>query len=65
MQVQRNVNATQINQNAQHKLFVEGKDNQEIDPTVIKELLDNNNLTAVSISTMGGCDNVRSAARAS
>lgn len=64
MQVQRNVNATQINQNAQHKLFVEGKDNQEIDPTVIKELLDNNNLTAVSISTMGGCDNVRSAAQA-
>jgi len=64
MRVQRDVNATQVNQNAQHKIFVEGKDNQEIDPTVIKELLDNNDLTAVGVSTMGGCDNVRSAAQA-
>ena len=64
MRVERGVNATQVNQDAQHKLFVEGKDNQEIDPIVIKELLDNNNLTAVDVSTMGGCDNVRSAAQA-
>jgi hypothetical protein len=64
MRVESGVNATQVNQDAQHKLFVEGKDNQEIDPIVIKELLDNNNLTAVSVSTMGGCDNVRSAAQA-
>ena len=64
MRVERGVNATQVNQDAQHKLFVEGKDNQEIDPIVIKELLDTNNLTAVGVSTMGGCDNVRSAAQA-
>jgi hypothetical protein len=64
MRVQSGVNATQVNQNAQHKLFVEGNDNQEIDPIVIKELLDNNDLTAVGVSTMGGCDNVRSAAQA-
>jgi hypothetical protein len=64
MRVERGVNATQANQDAQHKLFVEGKDNQGIDPTVIKELLDNNNLTAIGVSTMGGCDNVRSAAQA-
>ena len=64
MRVQRGVNPIQVSQNARHKIFVEGKDNQEIDPTVIKELLDNNDLTAVSVSTMGGCDNVRSAAQA-
>jgi hypothetical protein len=64
MKLQRGINATQVNQNAQHKLFVEGKDNQEIDPIVMKELLDNNNLTAVGVSTMGACDNVRSAAQA-
>jgi len=64
MQLQSGVNVAQVNQSAQHKLFVEGKDNQEIDPIVIKELLDNNDLTAVGVSTMGGCDNVRSAAQA-
>ncbi|MFZ4555665.1 MAG: hypothetical protein ACOYN8_04715 [Pseudanabaena sp.] len=64
MRLESDVNATRVNQDAQHKVFVEGKDNQEIDPIVIKELLDNNNLTAVDVSTMGGCDNVRSAAQA-
>jgi hypothetical protein len=64
MKLQRGIHATEVNQNARHKLFVEGKDNQEIDPIVIKELLDNNNLTAVGVSTMGACENVRSAAQA-
>jgi len=64
MKVESGVNATQVNQNAQHKLFVEGNDNQKIDPIVIKELLDNNNLGAVGVRTMGACDNVRSAAQA-
>ena len=64
MRLQRGVDATQVNQKAQHKLFVEGKGNQEIDPIVIKELLDNNGLIPVGVSTMGGCDNVRSAAQA-
>ena len=49
---------------AKHKLFVEGKDNQEIDPVVIQELLKNNELTAIEVQAMGGCDNVRSAAQA-
>jgi hypothetical protein len=64
MQLQRGVDPTLVNQNAKHKLFVEGKDNQEIDPVVIKHLLENNDLTAIRIESMGGCDNVRSAAQA-
>ena len=39
MRLESDVNATRVNQDAQHKVFVEGKDNQEIDPIVIKELL--------------------------
>lgn len=66
--IQRGGNAAQVNQKAQHKLFVEGKDNQEIDAVVIKELLNNNELngelSAIGVNTMGGCDNVRSAAQA-
>lgn len=53
-----------IRQNAQHKLFVEGKNDQAIDPIIIQELLNNNELTAVTVSPMGHCDNVRSAAQA-
>ncbi len=64
MKLQRGVNATRVLQGAEHKLFVEGKDNQEIDPVVIQELLNNNELTAIEVQTMGGCDNVRSAAQA-
>jgi hypothetical protein len=64
MQLQRGVDPTLVNQNAKHKLFVEGKDNQEIDPVAIKHLLENNDLTAIGIESMGGCDNVRSAAQA-
>jgi hypothetical protein len=64
MRLQRGVNATQILQGAKHKLFVEGNDNQEIDAVVIQELLKNNELTAIEVQTMGGCDNVRSAAQA-
>lgn len=64
MRFQRGVDATQVLQNAKHKLFVEGKDNQEIDPVVIHELLSNNDLTAIEVQSMGGCDNVRSAAQA-
>lgn len=64
MKLQRNVEATQVNGNAQHKLFVEGKDDLEIDPTVIQELLNNNELTAVEVGAIGGCDNVRNAAQA-
>ena len=64
MKFQRGVDATQVLQGAKHKLFVEGKDNQEIDPVVIQELLNNNELTSIEVQTMGGCDNVRSAAQA-
>lgn len=64
MKLQRGVDATEILQKSKHKLFVEGKDNQEIDFFVIQELLNNNELTAIEVQTMGGCDNVRSAAQA-
>ena len=64
MRLQRGVNATQVLQGAKYKLFVEGNDNQEIDAFVIQELLNNNGLTAIEVQTMGGCDNVRSAAQA-
>lgn len=64
MRFQRGVNATQVLQTAQHKLFVEGKDNQEFDVAVIRELLITNELTAIGVEAMGGCDNVRSAAQA-
>jgi hypothetical protein len=47
-----------------HTLFVEGKDGQEIDPVVMKELLHNNGLTAIEVQAMDACDNVRSAAQA-
>ncbi|MDP2097938.1 MAG: hypothetical protein U1D70_04090 [Methylobacter sp.] len=64
MKLQRGGDATQVLQAAKHKLFVEGKDNQEIDPAVIHELLNNNGLTAIEVQSMGCCDNVRSAAQA-
>jgi len=64
MKLQRGVDATEVLQKAKHKLFVEGKDNQEIDFFVIQELLNNNELTAIEVQAMGGCDNVRSAAQA-
>lgn len=64
MRFQRGVDATQVLQGAKHKLFVEGKDNQEIDPAVLHELLNNNDLTAIEVQSMGCCDNVRSAAQA-
>jgi hypothetical protein len=58
MRLQRGVNP------AQHKLFVESSNNQEIDPIVIQELLGNNGLAAVVVIGMGACHNVRSAAQA-
>lgn len=64
MRFERGVDATQVLQAAKHKLFVEGKDNQAIDPAVIQELLNNNDLTAIEVQSMGSCDNVRSAAQA-
>ncbi|MFY9259803.1 MAG: hypothetical protein WAO71_04760 [Gallionella sp.] len=45
-------------------LFVEGKDNTEIDPVVMMDLLINNELTQIAVSAMGSCGNVRSAAEA-
>lgn len=64
MQFQRSVNSEQINQRTQHKLFVEGKDNQQIDPIVIQELLRANDLGVIEVLTMGSCDNVYNAAQA-
>ncbi len=64
MKFQRGVDAIQVLQTAKHKLFVEGKDNQEIDPTVIQELLNNNELTAIEVQAMGSCEHIRSVAQA-
>ncbi|MCX7096751.1 MAG: hypothetical protein NTV43_02465 [Methylococcales bacterium] len=64
MRWQQGGDATRVLQNARHTLFVEGKDNQEIDAVVIQELLNANGLTAIDVQTMGSCDNVRSAAQA-
>jgi hypothetical protein len=64
MRLQRNVSAETVNQSAQHKLFVEGKDNQEIDAVILKELLKNNGLSSIDVQTMGACDNVHNAAQA-
>ncbi len=63
MRLQRGVDASRALQGAQHKVFVEGKDD-EIDPIVIGELLRANDLAQVEVRPMGGCDNVRSAAQA-
>jgi hypothetical protein len=49
---------------APHKVFVEGSRDEEIDPVVIGELLNMNDLEIIEVRTMGGCDNVRSAAQA-
>lgn len=63
MELQFGGDPTLVNQNAGHKLFVEGN-NQAIDPVVIKHLLENNDLMPIGVESMGGCDNVRSAAQA-
>lgn len=56
--------AAQVIQGAQHSIFVEGSDDEAIDPVVIRELLRVNDLPQVAVKPMGGCDNVRSAAQA-
>lgn len=64
MRLQLGGNTENILQGARHTVFVEGSRDEEIDPIVIKELLRVNGLTQISVETMGGCDNVRSAAQA-
>jgi hypothetical protein len=51
-------------QSAQHRVFVEGSNDEEIDPVVIRELLSANGLAQLDVKPMGHCDNVRSAAQA-
>ncbi len=53
MKFQRGVNASQVNQAAQHKLFVEGKDNQEIDAVILQKLLNANGLAVIEVESMG------------
>lgn len=64
MRFQRGVAPEDVLQGGKHTLFVEGKTNQAFDPTVMKELLSNNDLGQINVQTMGHCDNVRSAAQA-
>lgn len=56
--------AERVLQSAQHRVFVEGSQDEEIDPVVIRELLRNNGLSQIDVRPMGGCDHVRSAAQA-
>ncbi|MCC5848689.1 MAG: hypothetical protein JJU29_11390 [Verrucomicrobia bacterium] len=62
MKIIQGVDASRALQSAQHKLFVEGSSDEEIDPIVIAELLLNSGLPQVEVRPMGGCENVRSAA---
>lgn len=64
MKLRRGIDATLALQSARHKVFVEGSDDEEIDPVVISELLKTNGLPQIDVRPMGGCDNVRSAAQA-
>lgn len=56
--------ASGVLQSARHTVFVEGSNDEEIDPIVIRELLRVNDLMQIDVRPMGGCDNVRSAAQA-
>lgn len=51
-------------QSARHKLFVEGATDEEIDPSVLRELLTRNGLSQIEIVATGGCSNIRNAADA-
>jgi hypothetical protein len=64
MRIVTGVSADQARQTAQHRVFVEGNNDEAIDPVVIRELLTTNGLTQVDAHAMGHCDNVRSAAEA-
>jgi hypothetical protein len=56
--------ASSVLPSEQHRVFVEGSNDEEIDPVVIRELLLANDLTQLDVKPMGRCDNVRSAAQA-
>jgi hypothetical protein len=58
------VSAAVANQSAKHKVFVEGSDDNAIDPIVIETLLRASGLPQVEVRAMGACDNVRSTAQA-
>ncbi len=63
METKTGGNPQDIRQGAKHTLFVEGTENS-FDVKVIQKLLDKNELGQIRVETMGGCDNVRSAAQA-
>jgi hypothetical protein len=51
-------------QSARHKLFVEGANDEEIDPSVLREFLTRNGLSQIEVVATGGCSNIRNAADA-
>ncbi len=53
----------EIEQEASHKIFVEGNKNS-LDPTLLKILLAQNGLSNIDVSPMGGCENIHGAALA-
>ncbi len=56
--------ASSVLQSAKHTVFVEGSNDEEIDPVVIRELLRINDLAQIDVKPMGHCYNVRSAVQA-
>ncbi len=55
---------SQINRDARHLLLVEGESDGSFDPSVLRSLLDQNDLTAVNIAALGSCENIQQAAKA-
>lgn len=61
VRVKRNIRAEEVRHQAQHVLFVEGKDKNSVDPKVLKELFDTGN---IRIEPLGASYSVRSVAEA-
>lgn len=64
MKVIKGVDASEALQRARHKVFVEGSNDEAIDPIVITALFRRNELSVVDVCPMGCCENVRNAAYA-
>lgn len=56
--------ASAFKQQAQHILFVEGKDDRVFDPTVLRELFRAHDLDQVRVHALGPCDDIYHAAKA-
>jgi hypothetical protein len=55
---------SQINRDARHLLLIEGEEDGSFDPSVLRALLDTNDLAAVNVAALGSCENIQQAAKA-